>query len=151
MEMNAVSQRLLIPFNPDTSTRSKLDYWVGIELCVPGRMELIPVFGANREIIDLTCAEASPAIARLLDAISGEPVGRRLSALLGRHEGGREILKAYLEVATKGEPCCCESLSELGERVQHRVSRSREHVVTAVLRDESAMERARAAFALLKL
>ncbi|MBC7993548.1 MAG: hypothetical protein H7Z15_09940 [Rhizobacter sp.] len=151
MEMNAMSQRLVIPFNPETSARARLDYWMTLELCVPGRMELLPVFGANNKIVDLTCAIASPALARLLDEPSGEAVGRRLSELLARHEGGDEVLKTYLEVATTGEPGCCESLSRLDERVQHRVSRSHQNVVRALLRNESAKQRAREAFAMLKL
>lgn len=141
---------LVVPFRSDTSTRSKLDYWVAIERSVPGRMHLLPIFDEHNAVVDFRCAVASVAVARLLDDCSGEAVGRRLSVLLSSQEDARDVLRAYLAAATSGLPGCFASVSHSGDRLQHRLMVSPRCIIEAELRDVSATAEARAAFHKLK-
>jgi hypothetical protein len=151
MGPRALPMSFVVPFKPDTTSRAKLDYWVSIERSVPGRMHLIPIFGGHDTLVDLRCAVATSAVARLLDESSGEAVGRRLSDLLSTQMGAAHLLQAYLAAAKSGRPACFASDSRSGYRIQHRLGVGPRFVVEVELRDISAVAQARAAFHRLRV
>jgi hypothetical protein len=139
-----------IQFNPETSARHKFEYWMAVEQCLPGTMQLIPVYSAGGNIVDLVCAAASRSMPRILSDNRAEAAGKRLSVLLSYHQNLQEVLATYIDVVRTGESRSFRAERDSGERLQHRVILVRPGLVTAEVRNQSAFERAKTAYLLLK-
>jgi hypothetical protein len=150
VEKTSLKANLAIRFRPDTPARARFDYWIAVERCLPGTLRLVAMYGTGGRIVDLVCTTATPSTPRLLSDNRIEPVGKRLSTLLSQHADADDLLHAYIMVIKTGEPARCHATRDSGEHLQHRISLDEPGIVRSELRSQSAFERAKATYVLLK-
>ena len=132
----------------NANVQTRPEYWVALERVAPGRMRLVPVRDAQAAIVDFRCAGAGGPVLWLLnhDAGGAAVEGRRLSELLSSQEDAGDVLQAYIAAVTHAqEAVCFASITQFGDRIQHRLFVSR-HGVDAELRDVDAAAKARSIF-----